>query len=381
MKRRFTNEEKRQFIVRYEDGETAQKIYTEIGVSKSTFYSWLNDYRTRKSKTNTQYTAKEVLELRANNQKLRDKLEILSIVNCTGHSDLQLKLIEMEKLSGKYSVYTLCEALNVARGTYYNHIKRNKKQMKDVIIRRIDLKRLIEEIFNESEQRFGSRKIKSILKDKGHIVSPKLIQDLMAEMNLQPIGMNSKKEYRKMILGEKRVNVLNKNFSADTPNTVWCSDFTEFSIGKFRLYVLVIMDLFSRKIVGYKIVPTPTTYSLTSTMKKALKERNVDTSKLLFHSDQGSQYTSYTFRKLMKDLKITQSFSQKGTPTHNSVIEAFMGNFKKEELYRRYIEKESDFFESADRYIDFYNNKRPHQTLNFKIPTLFELEFEQKNNK
>ena len=99
---------------------------------------------------------------------------------------------------------------------------------------------------------------------------------------------------------------------------------------------------------------------------------------LIFHSDQGSQYTARAFRQLLKKLKITQSFSNAGTPHDNAVMESFFSTFKKEEFYRSKYRSEKELRNKIEEYILFYNQKRPHTTLNYKTPEQYEDEYFQK---
>lgn len=100
---------------------------------------------------------------------------------------------------------------------------------------------------------------------------------------------------------------------------------------------------------------------------------------LLFHSDQGSNDTSTEFRKYLKSINITQSFSNPGMPYDNSVMESFFSSFKREALYRYRFKTEKDFFESIETYINFYNNKRPHSILMNQTPDKFEANYFNKN--
>ena len=109
----------------------------------------------------------------------------------------------------------------------------------------------------------------------------------------------------------------------------------------------------------------------------AYKTRNPEEN-LIFHSDQGSQYTARAFRQLLKKLKITQSFSNAGTPHDNAVMESFFSIFKKEEFYRSKYRSEKELRNKVEEYILFYNQKRPHTTLNYKTPEQYEDEFFQK---
>ena len=133
----------------------------------------------------------------------------------------------------------------------------------------------------------------------------------------------------------------------------------------------MIIDLFSRRVVGYRVSKKSSTHLVTATFKAAFEERGKPSS-LIFHSDRGGQYISDTFRLLLIQNRVTQSFSNTGRPFDNAVAETFFATFKKEEAYRRDYSSEADFRKSVDDYIRFYNEVRPHQTLAYKSPVRFE---------
>ena len=132
-------------------------------------------------------------------------------------------------------------------------------------------------------------------------------------------------------------------------------------------YVCVILDLFSRKVISYKISKKNSTQLVTSTFKIAWKHRNPEAG-LIFHSDRGAQYTSYRFQQLLHEHMVVQSFSNSGRPHDNAVAESFFASFKKEELYRRDYASETAFKKGIDSYIEFYNTRRPHSTLKNRTP-------------
>ena len=144
----------------------------------------------------------------------------------------------------------------------------------------------------------------------------------MREMGLQSIGKHLKRERQKETVLSRRQNKLRQQFEVSEPNRVWVSDTTCFKVKERYYYICVIIDLFSRKIVAYRISPKHSTYLITSTVRRALKDRGYP-QQLTFHSDQGSQYTSKAFRNLLYVNKVVQSFSRTSKPHDNAVAEAF----------------------------------------------------------
>ena len=263
----------------------------------------------------------EFIKTKQRIQELEQKVEILPKVGGNASAPLQEKLQELAKLYGQYSVHALCEALCVSRGTFYNHIFR-RKEVTAYDKRRAEMKEHIKVVFDESHQRFGANKIAAELSEQGISTSSEYVRELMQEMGLQSITQYSKRDYQKGKRLAKKQNVLQRQFQADEPNQVWVSDVTCFKINDKYLYVYVILDLFSRKVVVYRVSPKNRTYLITSTFRQAFQNRNAPQS-LIFHSDQGAQYTSKTFCKLLRMNKVVQSFSAPGQPHDNAVWSHF----------------------------------------------------------
>ena len=178
---------------------------------------------------------------------------------------------------------------------------------------------------------------------------------------------------------ERKKNLLQQQFTATQPNQRWVSDVSCFKLGDHYFYVCVIIDLFSRKVIAYKISKRNSTQLITATFKMAYEERQPP-SGLIFHSDRGAQYTSHRFQQLLHEHNTEQSFSQPGKPHDNAVAESFFASLKKEELYRREHPSDRAFQASVASYIEFYNTKRPHRTLKNLTPCQMEENF-SKNDK
>lgn len=368
--------EKQALVARYHAGESAAEICADVGVARSTFYTWLKPYTTTTTATGYTVSQPEFNKMKQKIQKLEQKVEILQKVNCTASAPLQEKLQELAKLYGQYSVHALCEALCVSRGTFYNHIFR-RKEITAYDKRRAEMKEHIKVAFDESDQRFGANKIAAVLSAQGISTSPKYVRELMREMGLQSITQYSRRDYLKEKRLAQKQNVLQRQFKVDEPNQVWVSDVTCYKINDKYLYVCVILDLFLRKAVAYRISPKNSTYLITSTFRQAFQNRNAPQS-LIFHSDQGAQYTSKTFRKLLRMNKVVQSFSALGQPHDNAVMESFFSFMKREEIYRTEYKSERQFAKSVGNYIEFYNTEKPHRTLNYKTPDQFKAIYEVK---
>ena len=170
-------------------------------------------------------------------------------------------------------------------------------------------------------------------------------------------------------------NFLNRNFNPDEPNKIWASDITYLKVGSKWHYLCVVIDLFSRKVISWQLSDKPDAQLVIDTFRKAYRSRNFP-QRLIFHSDRGSQYTCAAFRKLLDELNVVQSFSAKGCPFDNAVVEAFFKFLKAEETNRKIYSSFSDLQISLFEYINgFYNSKRPHSAINFLSPNDFESKF------
>ena len=172
---------------------------------------------------------------------------------------------------------------------------------------------------------------------------------------------------------EKKQNLLNQQFTVSRPNEVWVGDVTQFRFKGRNYYICVIIDLYSRKVVSYKISKSNSIQLTKATFKYAYESRQP--TDLLFHSDRGGNYTSNAYTSYLEQLGIRQSFSRASTPYDNSVIEAFFKSLKAEKLYLIDIDSEKELFSAIKNYMNFYNSSSPHTILNYTTPDAFETRF------
>ena len=369
---------KRQVIQRYEKGESIKALSQELHISQSTIYQWRKQYCTIQTEART-YTPKEFDAISRRLTKLEHEIEIIRATGYLDEVPLQRKLKTLEEMyrteGCTYSVHELCEALDVARGTFYNHIFRRadptgrEKKYEELMLK-------VQQVFDDNQQRFGADKIRSILVKTGLQISTKQVAAIMRELNLRSIRTDAKKQYKKLQQHQKQ-NLLEQDFTAAHPNQVWVSDITCFKVNGYWIYFCIILDLFSRKVVGYRVSRNASTNLVATTFRNAYQERGRPKN-LTFHSDRGTQYTSGTFTQLLQANGVRQSFSATGRPHDNAVAESFFATFKKEEAYRREYTSEQSFRKSVEKYISFYNEVRPHKTLKYQTPQSFEDQYNAK---
>jgi putative transposase len=219
----------------------------------------------------------------------------------------------------------MCKALRVSKSGYYKYINRKPNE------KRLELEEQIKYYFNQHKTRFGAKKL-SIDINKQHKISTATIGRYMRKLGL---AAKNRAKHKTNISKEFTAlpNILNREFKADKPNEKWVSDITYiWSENKWH-YLCVILDLYSRKVISWKFSPHMETSLVLDTLNQAIILRNIDTSKvtgLLFHSDQGSQYTSNVLQQRLKFANIVQSMSRRGNCWDNAVAESFFKSLKAE---------------------------------------------------
>lgn len=199
MPKEYPAEFKTKIIKRYQKGESIQSLSQELHIAQSTLYDWRREYCSIKTANRT-YTPKEFDTLSRRLEKLEHELEIIRLTGYISNVPLQKKLVFLESLYQKpdnpYSVHELCEALDVARGTFYNHIfRRADRSKRDQEQAR--LMRLVQQVFDDSAQRFGAEKIRIALTESGIRVSTKRIAAIMQDLDLHSIRPDAKKQFKK----------------------------------------------------------------------------------------------------------------------------------------------------------------------------------------
>lgn len=164
-------------------------------------------------------------------------------------------------------MHILCEALKVSRGTFYNYIFRNKRDNTWYAKRREEYRLKIQQIYDDSNQIFGAAKITAILKEEGYHISVEMVRELMRDMGFVSIRQDTKdlhdKEQRKF------KNYLNQPFTVTHLNEVWVSDVTCFRLHNKNYYICIVLDLFSRMVIGYKVGKTNSTQLVKGTFQMA----------------------------------------------------------------------------------------------------------------
>lgn len=268
-----------------------------------------------------------------------------------------------------WPVAWLCSALDVSRSGFHAWLNRSpsaRSRHDEILVSRIDRS------FKSSDRTYGSRRVWHDLLAEGLSCGLHRIERLMRENGLRarPRRRGLPKD-----TGERAAvsdNLLDRAFEASAPNQKWIADFTYIWTAEGWLYVAAVVDLFSRRVVGWAMKAEMTAQLVTDALIMAIWRRGKPDS-LLHHSDQGSQYTSEQFQRLMTDHGITCSMSRSGNVWDNAAMESFFSSLKTErtarKVYRTRDAARADVFDYIER---FYNPRRRHSTLGYLSPVEFE---------
>jgi transposase InsO family protein len=291
--------------------------------------------------------------------------EVLQLIKPSAYTNNRKLMTEAAKLRDTYSTHAICDALQIKRSTFLNHIFRSKGENSVYAIRDRQLSEEIKRIFEENDSILGAAKIAAIIRQNGTPVTEKKVHKLMRAMGLKSVRSTSKQIFLQQ--QPRFPNLVKGNFNPTAPNMVWVSDVTEFKFKEHRYFICVILDLYSRKAIAHRISMRNSTHLVLLTLRAACKERS-SPQDTIFHSDRGSPYTSMSVRKFCREHGMNVSYSHPHTPTDNPVMEAFFSSLKQEKLYRCNSQSVAAFYKAIDDYVAYYNSKRQHQTLGFLTP-------------
>ncbi|MEQ2529729.1 IS3 family transposase [Bacillaceae bacterium CLA-AA-H227] len=299
------------------------------------------------------------------------KVECLS--SKQGKITKQDKAQVVYELRHEFPVKALINLAGIPRSTYYYWVKNFDRPDPDA-----ELKVLIQSIYDEHEGRYGYRRIRDELRNRGHVVNHKKVQRLMKELGLKCLVRMKKYKSYKGTVGKTAPNILNRNFKAERPNEKWVTDITEFKLFGEKLYLSPILDLYNGEIITYTIGSRPR-YSLVSTMLDQAFEclQDDEGEELLLHSDQGWHYQMKQYQHALKGKGITQSMSRKGNCYDNAVIENFFGILKSDLLYLKEFENVEHFKQELEKYIEYYNHKRIKAKLKGMSPVQYRVHAHQ----
>jgi putative transposase len=232
----------------------------------------------------------------------------------------------------------------------------------------------IQQIFLEHRQVYGSPRIHAVLRARGIHCSRKRVVRLMQALGLsaQPKRRAGPLTTRSDPKARFAPNILNRDFHAEAPNTKWVTDTTSVDTSEGWLYLAVILDLFSRRVVGWAMAATEDEELVTLALRMAVARRHPEAG-LLHHSDRGSEFTSNGYLALLAQEGIEVSMSRTGNCYDNAAMESFFATLKKECTHRQHFQSRAQARQAIFEYLEcFYNPIRLHSTLEYVSPVAFE---------
>lgn len=260
-----------------------------------------------------------------------------------------------------------CELCKVSRSGYYDWLKRPTKKEVDLLGQKI------KRIFNKSRKTYGTRRIKAQLAKEGLVVSRQRISRKMTE---QSLVAKARRKTRATTDSNHSLpvapNLLERKFDVSHPNKVWVMDITYLATSEGWLYLAIVLDLYSRKVVGWNISKRMTKDLVIDALKRAIKKRNPEPG-LICHSDRGSQYCSHDYQELLEENKFLCSMSHKGDCYDNACAETFFHSLKVEWLYGEPKKSRYAMQKVVREYIEvFYNRQRLHSKNGYFSPCEYE---------
>lgn len=272
-----------------------------------------------------------------------------------------------------YPVTLLCQVMKVSRSGFYQHVRTEPKTISK---EQFALESATKELFRKSKKTYGARRISDGLKKQGFSVGRYQAGSLMRRLELR---VESRRRFKVTTDSNHNhpvaPNHLNREFQVDTPDTVWASDITYIWTCQGWLYLAVVLDLFSRKVVGWSLQATMTAELVKDALAMAVGHRHPPPG-LLHHSDRGSQYASEAYRLELEKYGMIASMSRKGNCWDNAVVERFFRSLKTEltdhTLYLTRAEARRDIIDYIEM---FYNSNRLHSYLGYQSPAEFEEQY------
>jgi transposase InsO family protein len=264
----------------------------------------------------------------------------------------------------------MCKILEVIRSSYY---KRKNKERGKRARENKDLLEKIIEVFRSSKERYGSPRITAELKRGGISCNKKRIARLM---NKHGIEAKIFRKYRNTTNSdhqkEKSENILSREFNRQKRNEVWTGDITYIRTQEGWIYLAAVMDIYSRKVIGWQLDKNLNSDLVERALENALMDRRVEKG-IIFHSDQGIQYASQSFRKILRDNGFIQSMSRKGNCYDNAITETFFHTLKTELINRTKYKTREEARRSIFEYIEiFYNRRRLHSAIGYHTPVEYD---------
>lgn len=283
----------------------------------------------------------------------------------------QARYQAVERLGREYKITKICKTLRICRSAYYEW-KTEPQSKRECANNK--LLQHITRIHRESKGTFGSPRIVIKLKEEGIYCNHKRVERLMKEND---IYSKTKRKFKITTDSNHQLpvceNILVRNFKPEKANQSWCSDITYIRTAEGWLYLAVVLDLFSRRVIGWSMSESMSKQIVMDSFMMAWESRGKPQG-VIFHSDRGSQYASNDFRNLLQKLEVIQSMSRRANCWDNACAESFFASLKKEEVYLNVYATREQAKSCIFEYIEiFYNAYRPHSYVDGLSPNQYEM--------
>ncbi|MEG0171926.1 MAG: IS3 family transposase [Acinetobacter sp.] len=353
-----------------EKGHSVAEVATRLGTTTHSLYAWIKRYDPQRPKiTESGDPLAELAKLKKELQRVTEERDIFKKSRGVLRKPVQVKYAFIQDNQRIWPIRRLCSTLDVHHSGYYAWLK---QPISETAQKRQQLSGLIKQFWLESGGVYGYRKIHCDLKDLGEGCGINRVHRLM-----KADGLKSQRGYRKprSYVGTPSIvsaNTLERQFNPTQPNQRWVTDITYIRTHEGWLYLAVVIDLFSRLVVGWSMKSRMTTDLVLGALLMALWRRKPQ-NKVLIHSDQGSQYTSHEWQAFVKQHNLECSMSRRGNCHDNAVAESFFQLLKRERIKKKIYVSRSDARADIFEYIEmFYNSKRRHGSNGQRSPLDYE---------
>ena len=278
-----------------------------------------------------------------------------------------------------HGVEPICRVLPIAPATFYDHLARrvDPSRLSDRAKRDEDLKPEIERVFKENLSVYGVRKVWHQMRREGFDIARCTVARLMKDIGIEGVVRGKKP---KTTIPDKSLpcplDKVNRQFHASAPNVLWVSDFTYVATWQGFVYVAFVIDVFARRIVGWRVSRTPTAGFVLDALEQAIHQRRPVQDRLVHHSDRGSQYLSIKYTERLAEAKIAPSVGSVGDSYDNALAETINGLFKAEVIHRCGPWRNFEAVEYATlEWVDWFNNRRMLEPIGNIPPAEAEVNF------
>jgi transposase InsO family protein/transposase-like protein len=384
MPRAYASQFRSMVVEQVRSGRRVVEVAAAVGVPEATVYRWVKQERIDRGEVAGTSTG-ENADLRAARRRITElEAELATVKRATElfaegrvvRPKALFAIVETLAREG-HGTKRVCRLLRVAPSGFFRW---RSKPPSDRAIRRAWLTDVIGQIHERSRRTYGHRRIRAELDDAyGQRVNKKLIQAIMRQLGIA--GLPARRRAKPNLAHRATTaDLVNRDFHRDGPNQLWMTDITEHPTREGKVYCCVVLDAWSRKIVGWSIDRRPTAAMVNAALGMAIDQRTPPRGALV-HSDHGSQYTSWTFSQRVRSSGLAHSLGTVGDAFDNAMVESFWGRMQTELLntrkWKTRIELSSAIFDWIEA---FYNRVRRHSSLGMISPIAYEKLHDQHTN-